>query len=622
MFAKRFTAFLMACIMVISIVMPMQNVYATASASQRELVTVRTGEIFEIRNLDAVRQHSIILSGSNNVYFDFLVYNHYGLSAGPGQTRRGATVNQIYINGVRCSMPPITNRNIPRGGVMLIEVRGNGHVIVSGDPANFEIRQLITPIFYTRMLNQGGTVSFTHQQNTLRNLRSTMMVHWQAPGHPFSSHRFVERPRNATVPAFRMQEESISPSGESRRLGNVSTAISGVGFSTGYTRVFRNTENFSRPAWSIQAFELFGCYTSFSGQPYRITIDGERSFPPGLWQDLPPLENRGIPPEYYVLYRMLNTSQIAEHPSFELLFGRYTTFTTVYMDNVGRGDVYLLGLTSDVRNALVRGLFTGNLDATTNAIMNNPQRVQAIVRDLVNNMSGNTIYTANKDVDATFDILSSLASVLERDQGFSDVRAIRYLLTTLRYSDGGFEVLSRTAQDYSQNIAILESIRGLNSTPVFRNTIDALILEYQRSVGESLLTCGRYLIEGKLVSEVIVLLAGKPVVALISVLDGVVGNAPRVTGLETIIVTDNFNLATINAFRNSARTIASGNFTSADVQSYRNAFYMARNLQIMRYEAKRAQFPINSSEMNYINAQLGRLRQMRHDRFVYSVPFA
>ena len=319
-----------------------------------------------------------------------------------------------------------------------------------------------------------------------------------------------------------------------------------------------------------------------------------------------------MPPEYYALYRMLNSSD------FEMLFGTYTAFTDVYIDEINLLDVYLLGLTSDVRRAFILGGLRGN---ATDLIMNNPQSVRAIVRDLVNNMAGNTIYTANKDADATLNVFSSLVNVANDDPNISNVGPLNVLFDTLRYSDALFEVLNRTAQDYSQNIAILESIRELHSSPLFRRTVDDVIRRYQRDVIESLVAFGLYLYGNMVIDEVVRLIAGAPTVALTSTLDAIITGSPRVSGLETIIVTDNFNLRTIEAFRTAARVIASGDFNSADVESYRNIFYMARGLQIMRYEAKRGAFNVGSREMNFINAQLGRLNRMTHDHFIYSDRF-
>jgi len=597
-------ALFMVCIMVLPIVaVPKVNVYATT----RELVTIRAGEIFEIRNTanDNRQGHNVTLSGSRNVYFDFIVYTSNGNVYNAGlRLGRGMTLEHIIINGRQSTTTTVNaTQFIPRGGKMLIEVRGNGHVAVSGDASIFAVEQLQTPVFYVRILNQNSSVSLTNSNPA--NIAGDSPVRWIAYGHPFPPHLRVDRPNHASNP-FRRQVEFITATGQ-RRSSQVGSAGVGTAVRSTETISVSNQSTGNRPAWAVQAMEIYGDYAVFSGQPYRLTTDGQRSFPPGRVQDLPPRQ-RNIPAEYYALYRMLKAS------NYDLLFGRYTAFTEVWLQQVRLRDVFLLGLTSDVRSALVRGLVTGNLDSTTNAIMNNPQRVQAIVRDLVNGMVENTIYTANKDVAATFNALSSLASVL-------DANPIKYLLDTLKITDGGIEVLSRTAQEYSQNIAILQSIRGLNSSRVFQDTVDAIILEYQRSVGQSLLVYAEYLIQGKLINEVIRLIAGKPTVAITSVLDAIVRSVATVTDLETMIVTDNMNVSLIDAFRNSADVIVSGNFTSADVEAYRNAFYMARGMQIMRYEAKRSQFDSGSRGRNHINAQLRRLREMTHDRFVYSVPF-
>jgi len=611
MLTKRISALFLASIMVLSIVIvPRQNVYATI-VSQSQLITVREGQVFEIRNVDDNRRqgHSVTLTGSRNVFFDYIIYNGTGhiVNGGSG---RGATLERITINGTSPISMINSTQVIPLGGKMLIEVRGNGHVAVSGVASNFVVRELQTPVFYTQILNENRTVSFTNFDPVDR--QGVSFVNWVEYGHPFPARLSVDRPRNATPRGFGRYLEVRSANGQtiSRRTPSQNATSSGTSINPTQTLIISNQTTGNTPAWSVRSMEFFGDYIVFTDQPYRLTLDGQRSFPPSRERNLPPRQS-GVPEEYYELYRMLKAS------NFEMLFGEYTAFTSVYIDRVPQGDVFALGLTSGTRSAMIRGIFTGDFSRTVDNIMNDPQKVQAIVRDLINRSTSTDFYTANKDMSDVITVISSVSTLILGN----DAPGIMKLFDALKYADGGAEALSRAAQEYSANIAMLESLRGLTTARLFNETIDNVIREYQKTFAETLNNYGLDIIEGKAINLVVGYLLGKPVVAITSLLNFVISRDASVSGLETIIVTNDINLQIIGAFRNAANKIVSGNFTSADVVSYRNAFYLARNLQILRYSAKRELRQFGAVERNYIDAQLRRLRQMSHDSFVYSVPF-
>jgi len=270
------------------VAMPRHSVYATTSV-QRELVTVQEGEIFEIRNTSNVRQN-VTLTGSREVYFDFLMY---GTAGGVARRNRGATLERITITGIT---PPSVIHNIqdiPRGGKMLIEVRGNGHVTVLGDSANFTVQQLQTPVFYVQILRENRSVSFTNFDPAEIG-HST--IGWIPYGHPFGVHLFAQRPRNASFPAFSRHLEYRSADGQTLResLPAQNRVNSGTSVRPTETLIITNQERNTRPAWSIRAMEVFGDYITFTKQPYRLTIDGERSFPPSRERELPPRQSETI----------------------------------------------------------------------------------------------------------------------------------------------------------------------------------------------------------------------------------------------------------------------------------------------------------------------------------------
>ena len=542
---RRILSAFLAVLIALAVFLPPTYVFA----SQDEIVTIRAGEIYEIRNLSD-RFQTIRLVSSRNTEYDEVWYLADGSHNDSGK-RVFSSTRSANIH--------------PNGGSRVIEVTNDGYITISGDVGSLRITQLADPVFFTAVSPAGSSFSITNHSSMATRLH-------------FRQINGVERGSGNSNP------------GETHNYGD--------------WRYHRENE-----------MEYFGDFAAFSGQIYRRSIDGQRIFPPGTEQSVTPTQpTTNIPPQYQDLHTMLSTG------SYQLLFGHYTDFTTNWLDAVRLRDVYALGLTSDVRRAMAIFLVTNNHDSVTDAIMNNPQRTQAIVRDLVNATVGTKHIIADGDVSATYDMFSSLLGVLDNDPSFPNSRFLGETFNTIRMIDGGAEVLSRAAQDYSQNIAMLQSVRGLSSNQVYRETIDNIIAEYQRSTGQALLDFFTEELIERLISDGVGLISA-PTVAITSVLDGVVGRAPRVADLEVMIVTDNMNLAMINAFRNAANRIASGNFTEADVESYINAFHLARGMQILRYEAKRSQFRAGSAEFNYINAQLGRLHRMTFDNFVYSVPF-
>ena len=498
---------------------------------------------------------------------------------------------------------------------MVIEHRSGENIRVGAfrNSEHIQARRLQTPALYVQRIGEGVTLTFNNHSSQNQNI--------------FNTGASINNAMTATIanadgtPAFfnydSRQVQTRSIFSVSRVEVPARGSIQLIG-----TEQMRG-----------QFLNVYGSHTVFSGQPYRLTIDGQRSFPPGLEQDLPPVETTPpvapvrIPPEYQELFDMLNTL----HPrhanqnvrGFELLFGDYNAFTSIWLDNVGGWEVAALGLSSDTRRAMGIGAIISLTfgisftDEATAAMMNNPRNVETLIQDVVSDLVGTTHHrSVNENVHGLVGILSSLSGVAG-SMGNQEAQNFGRLLDAALMVDSLDAGLSRQLQDYERNIEMLMSIRSLHASPLWRNTIDGAIARYQLEFVSSLVNA----VWDLSVSEIMSLTLGAPSVAITSVIDYVLSHNASVTGLEAMIISDNINLATIEAFRNAAERIADGNFTSADVERYMNSFYIARGLQIRRYEAMSGSFRIGSPERNYINAQLGRLRQMTHDRFVFSVPF-
>jgi len=319
-----------------------------------------------------------------------------------------------------------------------------------------------------------------------------------------------------------------------------------------------------------------------------------------------PLER--VPAQYQHIYDFLQAND------FERLFPGYNAFTTVFIDAVPMWDVAMLGLGSSTRFNVVTGLITGGIDGAVDAVMNDPRRVNAVVRDLVNEIAGTNVYSADKEMSALFSFFADSLTALDSNAG--------YFFTALKEFDSHMEAISRNLQNYYQNIRMLESVRRVSTSPQLTQTINAVLHQYQRDLAEAFgALWGRFAVN-KSIDIAVGLVLGKPTVAITSALDLVIGQVPSVGGLETIIVTDNLNRDVMDTFRNAATRITQGYFTSEHVESYQNAFYLARSLQMMRYRAMRTNSNFGATERGYVDMQLTNLEAMTHTNFIFSVPFS
>ena len=294
-------SFILALVMVLPMVAPM-----TVMAAGSILATVNPGEIFEVRNLTNQRQ-SVTLSGADAAVFDILKYDGGGavrtetfISGIQGRGLTFAGGNMDAGGGIGGSFAytraSLETQEMFPGGKMVIEVRGSTPVTISGDPADFQVRQLITPVFYVQELHRNSSISFINHLTQGHN----NTIWGQALGAPHFSRGDI--PRGTMIGTFSpcvftVVVERTSPSGQvSSHEVFHATGSRTIGIiNPGYTVVFSNQTTNVLPSWAIPSLELYADHTVFSGQPYRLTIDGQRSFPPGMEQDLPQITTPQIP---------------------------------------------------------------------------------------------------------------------------------------------------------------------------------------------------------------------------------------------------------------------------------------------------------------------------------------
>jgi len=230
-------------------------------AAERELVTMRTGEIWEFRNITD-RTQTVRIYGNEGTFGDRYVYPRP--VSGNFGSARGASIGWIDRGHGRITTGQ--NLSVPRNGMLLIELRVGASVRAIGDENALQIRQLITPVLDVRTISEGVTLEF------LNSGANSHPINWTWHGYPRSTVGVGERG---------LIHHTVRADGTSTTPRN-SGAGSGVHVQPGNTEVLLgNRLNMPREVW--------GSFTAFSGQPYRLTIDGQRSFPPGMEQDLPPV---------------------------------------------------------------------------------------------------------------------------------------------------------------------------------------------------------------------------------------------------------------------------------------------------------------------------------------------
>ena len=252
--ASKVLSVVLICCMLLGI-MP-GGVVAAAASNDSVLATISSGQIWEFRNLTD-RELRLEFTGDEYAFVDFYTYDrngmfrHKGRGASPVRPRVGAGVNRL----------------LP-GGMMVMEHRTGGNITVSGDAANIQVRRLQTPVFYVQVISEGVTVTFTNHSSEQQPLGF---------GHQgFSGDRNVLGRLWGLITVTRFNADGTVHGTGVSQISDGASALAGARTEL---RGNRSTEGWSR--------DVFGPHTSFSGQPYRLTIDGQRSFPPGAEQELP-----------------------------------------------------------------------------------------------------------------------------------------------------------------------------------------------------------------------------------------------------------------------------------------------------------------------------------------------
>jgi len=235
---------------IVSLVLVLSFVLAlpvVVRANDTVLVTIGSGQIYEIRNLTNSNVQ-LTIQMSEETFVHQVHYNRDGYTSIP--QREGG-----FSGGVSVS--------VPAGGMWVVEHGAGGNVTIRGNANSVQVRRLSTPVFYAQRISEDLTVTFNNHTS------SQHRIDWWV-----NQSRLHSNPTGSLmglVSATRFNADGTSSTIAPHNLTGGATTVP-VGGSV------QLTGNRSTSGWTRY---VFGSYTAFSSQAYRLTIDGQRSYPPG-----------------------------------------------------------------------------------------------------------------------------------------------------------------------------------------------------------------------------------------------------------------------------------------------------------------------------------------------------
>jgi len=251
---KKYVALFLVAVMMVAI-MPTLTVTANSS---NVLANIGIGQIFEFRN-SSDRSVQLMFDGINNTYIDFSRYE-----------RDGGMLTHDRGRGARTTSRGLF---VPASGMVVIEHRAGSAFNVLGDASNIQVAQLQSPALYVQEMSVGVRETFTNNSAGRRSLG------WVTSGYPVYS-------TGATLWNW-LTRYTVRVDGTTTAPVNLGAGDSFIMVEPGETMVLRGNECGRTPNWQRDAS---GSFTAFSGQPYRLTIDGNRSYPPGSTSVIPPMQ--------------------------------------------------------------------------------------------------------------------------------------------------------------------------------------------------------------------------------------------------------------------------------------------------------------------------------------------
>lgn len=176
--------------------------------------------------------------------------------------------------------------------------------------------------------------------------------------------------------------------------------------------------------------------------------------------------------------------------------------------------------------------------------------------------------------------------------------------------------------DYSDNVELLQSLK--NAAPqneALNEVIDELLFDYQAKFSA--------LLRDEVVDKIedfakqgLDTITGANFKLVNTVIKGTVGQAPVMSGIDTVIHISTLKQGAIRTYQTAVDTIKSGVYSNADVQAYQNSFNLCKELTLKEYRAMLSCYddPFSKEHM-YLDHQIGILENMSYDNVAVSTSF-
>lgn len=297
------------------------------------------------------------------------------------------------------------------------------------------------------------------------------------------------------------------------------------------------------------------------------------------------------------------------------LFGQYD-FQMHFINDLGFFDVIGYGLVNwkETAKALLEGTFFGS--DVAEAFMNDPDKCSSFLRRVIDDLCDTEYLDVfSSDTEEAMGIIGDLAEAC----GYGDASDF---LDAINGYVGDAETVDKMMKDYSANISMLESLRSLSpESSVLSETIDHLMAEYQDQARAMLMDDIKAKAEEGLI-DMVDYVTGSRFGAVDTVIQTVLGDAPAMGAMDSVIYTSSMRSDAIIAFQDAAKIIQSGNYTEADMNRYKISFDTAKSLTIEQYEGILSYYDSDSQEARYLRNQLNRLESMSYDDFNYATSFS
>lgn len=313
-------------------------------------------------------------------------------------------------------------------------------------------------------------------------------------------------------------------------------------------------------------------------------------------------------------------------------------FSAHFIDDIGffTGFSYFLSHFDDNMKAIINScggvkdffhqLMNGTLpDAIAEEFMNDKENVKKLLSGVIEGMFENKTESKYKGTELkTLKALDKLT-----DDSLSE--ELRQILDGSYATNKGLSKISKATEkierlltDYTDNIELLESVKGIApNNHALNEVIDDILFDYQHKFAALLQDEVLGKVE-EFAAKSVDSILGTNLGLVNTVIKGTIGQLPAMDSLDTVIHIANIKKrGAIEAYRAASATVNSGAYTDADFNAYINSFNLCKELTLKEYRAMLKYYDNPySKEHLYLDSQITILENMTYDNVTSSTPFA